>query len=128
MENPSKPDENLPSPETALTHKWGLLAGLCSLLPLFIFAYLGDAGKGRAAAISLAVIIIVARARWDLKNYAWFWITLVVMIALHVPLVLLIPWTSRSYPGITLLPVAAVDYAIVYGCIKLTEKALKPSQ
>ena len=74
------------------------------------------------------MIIIVARARWDLKNYAWFWITLVVMIALHVPLVLLIPWTSRSYPGITLLPIAAVDYVIVYGCIKLTEKTLKPSQ
>jgi hypothetical protein len=37
-----------------------------------MFAYLGDAGRGRAAAISLAVIIIAARARWDLKKYGWF--------------------------------------------------------
>jgi hypothetical protein len=51
--------------------------------------------------------------------------TLVVMIGLHVPLVLLVSWTSRSYPGITLVPIAAVDYAIVYGCIKLAENAMK---
>jgi hypothetical protein len=119
-----KENENLPSGKPELTQKWGLLAGACSLLALFAFAYLGDAGRGRAAAISLAVILIAARARWDLKKFGWFWVTLVVVTGLHVPLVLFIPWTARSYPATTLLPIAVVDYALVYGCIKLAEKAM----
>jgi len=46
-------------------------------------------------------------------------------MGLHVPLILLIPWTSKSLPGVTLLPIALLDYAIVYGCIKLAEKVMK---
>ena len=107
------------------SRKWLLIVILCMVPAFFLFAVLGDPGRGRAAAISLAVIIVAARTRWDLKNYAWFWITLVVLIGLHVPLVLLVPWTSRSYPGITLLPIGVVDYAIVYGCIKLAEKTMQ---
>ncbi len=115
-----------PTPsKNALTSRWGLVAGLCSLLPFFLLAYLGDPGRGRAAAICVAVVIVAARARWDLKNYGWFWGTLALVIILHIPLILLVPWTSKSYPGITLLPVAVVDYAIVWACIKLAEKVAK---
>jgi len=38
---------------------------------------------------------------------------------------LLIPWSDKSYPGITLLPVGFVDYCIMYGCFKLVERATK---
>jgi hypothetical protein len=115
-------DADSPPQNNVLTPRWGLVAGLCSLLPLFLFAYFGDPGRGRAAAICLAVIIVAARARWSLKKYAWFWWTLTIVIVLHIPLIVLVPWTSTSYPGITLLPVAVVDYAIVWACIKLAEK------
>jgi uncharacterized membrane protein YjgN (DUF898 family) len=109
----------------SLSRKW-LLVVLLSMVPAFLlFAVLGYPGRGRAAAISLAIIMIVVRMRWDLKRHTWFWMTLTVLIALHVVLILLVPWTSRSYPGITLLPIALVDYAIVYGCIRLAEKAMK---
>jgi hypothetical protein len=110
-----------------LTQKWALLAGLCSLPVLFLFAYLGNAGEGRAAAICVAVIIIAARYRWDLRKRIWFWITLIGIITLQIPLILLIPWNSKSYPGLTLLPFAVADYALVYGCIKLAEKVIKGS-
>ncbi|HUP04204.1 MAG TPA: hypothetical protein VMU19_09450 [Bryobacteraceae bacterium] len=46
------------------------------------------------------------------------------MAALHVALVLAIPWTDKSYPGYTLLPEAALDYGIFYGSFSLAEKAI----
>jgi hypothetical protein len=108
-----------------LTKKWALVAILCSLPLFFLFAYLGDPGRGRAASICAAVILTAIRARWDSRKHGWFWITIAIVVFLHVPLVLLIPWTNKSMPGITLLPIAFLDYAIVYGCIKLVEKAMK---
>jgi hypothetical protein len=49
-------------------------------------------------------------------------VTQTILIVLHV---LLVPWSSKSYPGFTLFPIAVMDYAIVYGTIKLVEKVAK---
>ena len=108
-----------------LTRKWALIALLSGLPFFFLFACLGDPGRGRAVLIAVGVVVIAARARWDLKERIWFWVTLTILAALHVPLVLLVPWTRKSYPGTTLLPIALLDYAIVWGCIKLVEKVAK---
>jgi hypothetical protein len=43
---------------------------------------------------------------------------------LQVPIVLLIPWNNRNLTGISLLPVAVLDYGLVYGCVKLVEKMM----
>ncbi len=107
------------------TRKWLLIVIVCVLPAFGLFAYFGDPGRGRAAAGATAVIMYAAKANRDLTNYVWFWITLVVIILLHGALVFLIPWTSKSYPGLILLPVAVLDYAVVYGCVKLAEKILK---
>jgi hypothetical protein len=111
------------------TRKWLLVVILCMIPPFVLFAFLGhDPGRGRAASGSVIVIMYAARACWNLRKHAWLWVTLAIVIAVHVLLVLLIPWTSKSYPGTLLLPVAAVDYGIVYGVIKLIEKMMKGSQ
>ncbi|MHB1938320.1 MAG: hypothetical protein ACYCOR_17300 [Acidobacteriaceae bacterium] len=104
--------------------KW-LLLTMLTMLPVFLlFAYFGGAGRGRAAAIVAGVIMLVVGGQSDLKNQRWFWVTLTIIIAAHILLVLLIPWTSKSYPGPILLPIGALDYFIVWGCIKLVEKAM----
>ena len=69
--------------------------------------------------------MLAVGGRAELTRQTWFWITLAIIIALHVLLILLIPWTSKSYPGPILLPFGAVDYFVVWGCIKLVEKAMK---
>jgi hypothetical protein len=104
--------------------KW-LLLTMLSMIPMFLlFTYFGDAGKGRAAAIATGAIMLAVGGRSSLKSQRWFWVTLTIIIAVHVLLVLLIPWTSKSYPGPILLPFGALDYFIVWGCIKLVEKAM----
>jgi len=114
------------SQDDRLTRKWLLIIILCMTVPFVLFAFLGhDPGRGRAAAICTGVIMIAARARWDLRKHRWFWVVLTIISTFHVLLVLLIPWTSKSYPGLILFPVGVLDYALVYGIIKLVEKVAK---
>ena len=68
--------------------------------------------------------MMAIRARWDLRRRGWFWVTAAVLVGFHVFLVLYIPWTDKSYPGYTLLPVGLLDYGIMYGCINLVEKVV----
>ena len=108
------------------TRKWLLVVILCMIPPFVLFAFLGhDPGRGRAASGSTIVIMYAARACWNLRRYTWFWVMLTIFIVVHILLVLLIPWTSKSYPGLILLPIAAMDFGIMYGCIKLAEKIEK---
>ena len=54
----------------------------------------------------------------------WFWATISILVLLHVPLVLLVPWSNKNYPGVVLLPLALLDLAVVYSSIKLAEKLM----
>jgi hypothetical protein len=119
----TEPDDN--QPPDVFTRKWLLVMILCLVPPFFLFVLLGDPGRGRAAAICTCVCMTAIRACWDLRKHLWFWVTAAILIVLHVFLVLLIPWTGKSYPGYTLLPVGVLDYGIVYGSLKLVEKAMK---
>jgi succinate dehydrogenase hydrophobic anchor subunit len=109
----------------AFSRKWLLIVLVCSIPLFFVFAVLGNPGRGRTAGISAAVGMIVIRACWNLRKHTWFWATAAVLLALHVFLVVRIPWDDKSYPGYTLLPFAALDYGIMYGSFKFAEKLMK---
>ena len=110
-----------------LTAKAAYLAMLYSSPIPLIFAYLGDFYRGIGASICAALVLLVISTRWDLRMHVWFCIAITFAIVLQVPLVLFIPWKNRNLTGISLLPVAVLDYAIVYGCVRLAEKVMRKS-
>ena len=67
--------------------------------------------------------MLAVRMRWDLKKYAWFWSVVLGLLLLHVPLVMLVPWSSsNTHSRVSLLPGALLDMAVVYNAIRLAEK------
>jgi hypothetical protein len=44
---------------------------------------------------------------------------------LQIPIVLLMPWNNRSLTWFSFLPVAVLDYGIIYGCVRLVEKTMR---
>jgi len=105
-----------------LTKASALVTILCTSPLYFLYAYFGDPGKGRAAGISACVLVTVVRLFWDLRRNAWFWVTLSIMTLVHIPLITMIPWTNRNYPGVAILPVGLLDFVFVYGAFWLLEK------
>ena len=109
----------------SLTRKSVLVIALCAIPLFLLFAFLGDPARGRAAAICAFVIMLSARIFWSLRRHVLFWLALIIAIPCQIPLVVLNPWTNRSYPGVVLLPLALVDFAVVCGIFKLVEKTTR---
>ena len=108
-----------------LTAKAAYLILLCSLPILIVFAILGKVWMGFGAWICSGLVMLVVRARWDLRKHIWFWVTIVSCELLQIPIILLIPWNNRSLTWFSFLPVAVLDYGMVYGCVRLVEKMLR---
>lgn len=105
------------------------VAGMALTSPLFFFfEQQGKPGTGRAAWICAGIFFVVPRMRWRLRNRPWFWVTFVCLLALHVPLILYVPWTSRWIPAIGILPIGVLDLVAILGCVGLVEKQMKVTE
>jgi hypothetical protein len=107
--------------------KWVMLIALFSSPAFFLLFYYGYPGKGKVASAFVGMILFAIRARWGLRKYMWFWLTVAIIFALHLPIVWYVPWPDERYPNIALLPLALLDYALVRGCIKVVEKLINRS-
>ena len=70
---------------------WGvscvILGGMLGGLVFYHFGKLALARPTLYCAADLIVIAVVMR--WKLRRHVWFWITVAVIVALHIPLILL---------------------------------------
>ena len=112
-------------------HNWGryfwAIAMVVLTSPLFfLFDSFGKPGNGRAAWIGAGVILIAMKMRWELRKHAWFWLTILCIVGVHVPLVLFVPWTSRWIPAMGILPIGVADIAAIFGCLHIVEKLMSP--
>src|SRR5260370_36531722 len=96
-----------------------------SMAVLLLFIYLGKWETGIGAWICTGLVLLIIRIRWDLRKHVWSWIAIVFAAFLQVPFVLIVPWNNRNLTGISLLPIGVLDYAIMYGLIKLIEKIVQ---
>jgi len=80
------------------------------LIPLFlVFSHYGLPGDGRAACISLAMLCIAIKVRPELNRDWWLWAAVGLLVMLHLPIIFLVPWSSKWIPSVVLLPFALVD-------------------
>jgi peptidoglycan/LPS O-acetylase OafA/YrhL len=89
---------------------------------MLFFTYIGRDDMGRSVAISLGMIMLAVRIRWDLRRRFWFWGIVVLVLLLHVPLFFLVQWPKGWFYHKGMLPVALVDLVIILGAVRLVEK------
>lgn len=116
-----KPDEDV-APDTVKI--WAVVAFLLSLPVAIVVGHHLDPGRGRAAGVALGLMLLSVRAFWYLKRYASFWMSIAALIIIHVVLIVLVPWTNKSFPAPELWPIGIADFAAMCGFIKLVEKAM----
>jgi hypothetical protein len=115
---------NKNEPDNQFSTKWALMFVLCVGIAGAFLVVSGKAGKGVAGTLCALAIGVAVSTTWGLRKNAWYWVTVGSIIALHLPLILLIPWPNVIVPGeIRLLsPIAAVDCLIEVGVISLVER------
>jgi hypothetical protein len=116
--------EYYPPEEQRPTDWSGTIIGLMLLPVLFFFIYIGKAELGFTACIVLAMSMLAVRLRWKLRKHVWFWATIVLILALHVPLLFIVRWPQSNVPTIVYsLPLGTVDFLLIMGAISLAQKA-----
>jgi hypothetical protein len=96
---------------------------LALVTPVYLlFIYLGKDDIGRTASFCLGMILFAVAIRWELRKHAWFWAVMVVVLAIHVPLIVSYRWPQRWIPGSVQLPFALTDLAIILGLVRLAER------
>ena len=93
------------------SRKWGIIATLSGFVA---FVSLGDPGRGRLAWLSVTVIVLAVRVRWDLKDKGTFWIAVAAIVVAHGLLVIEAPAFGDHYPALLLAPFGLIDLAFVF--------------
>src|SRR5690242_21844087 len=89
---------------------WGVLCVMIGALPMYLlFVYFGRFDLARPTIYSVAMVAIAIAMRWKLRWHVWFWITMTVIAALHVLLILSVPWTTKWVPAIVIIPIGIAD-------------------
>ena len=102
---------------------WGILCVILGALALLIlFDHFGKFNLARPTLTSAVIVVIAIALRWKLKGHVWFWITMIVLAALHVPLLLLVPWTTRWVPAFVIIPIGMADLYLMLWVLSLVGK------
>jgi hypothetical protein len=102
---------------------WGVLGIILGGLPvLILFDHFGKYNLGRPTLTSAIMVIIAIAMRWKLRRHAWFWGTMICFAALHVPLVLLVPWTTRWVPAFVIIPIGMADLYLMLWVLSVVGK------
>jgi hypothetical protein len=104
--------------------KFALLIILCMLPTFGIFLFFDQPELGLGTCESIGVILIALRATWKLREHGWYWVAVVVSVAIQIPFIFYVPWSNHAYRSTALGAFAFVDFIIVWGGIKLCDKLL----
>lgn len=100
-----------------------LIIFACTLPVLLFFTYIGKTDLGLNIGICLFVNVVAVGMCWDLRRRWWFWAVIVLVLALHVPVVLMIHWPKNVWVSkFTLLPIGLADLGIAVGIVRFVQK------
>jgi hypothetical protein len=107
-----------------VTRKSALLAMLFTSPVFLLCVFLGKVEEGFGVWICAGIVVLSIIVRWDLRKSGWFWLVILIAALLQIPFIAFVPWTNRHMSFVSFLPFGVLDYAMVYGCIKLFEKLI----
>jgi hypothetical protein len=111
---------------------WGVLCVIFGAIPLMLlFVYFGRFDLALPTLDSAAMVTIATVMRWQLRQHAWFWITMAVIAILHVVLIALVVWTAKWIPAIVIIPIGIADLYVMLAIVSFVGKFMeepKPSE
>ena len=109
-------------PDSVLRNLLQIAAAAAVSFIFFFFVVPNQPGRGAAIAVCGVGGVMAMRACWSLSRYAWFWITFAAIFFVQACMIVVLPWSTERFPGIILIPIGLIDFAFVYGLVKLVHR------
>lgn len=108
---------------------WGVLLWMagCGLIDWLLIS-LGKFNLSLPALNSIAVVGFTIALKRKLGRHMWFWGTMAVLAALHVPLILFVPWTSRWVPAIAIAAIDSGDLIVMLAILDIVGRFMDGSK
>jgi hypothetical protein len=104
---------------------WGVLCIIIGALPIYwLFDHFGRLNIALPILNVIAVLAFMLALKRKLWPHAWFWITMTVIAALHVPLILFIPWGTRWVPALAIAAIDSVDFCLILWILSVVGKLM----
>ena len=105
---------------------WGVLCIIIGALPIYwLFDHFGKLSTALPLLNSLGVIGFVLVLKRQLRRYVWFWITMALIAALHIPLILFVPWTMRWIPALAIAAIDSVDLVVMLAVLAVVGRFME---
>jgi hypothetical protein len=102
---------------------WGILCVIFGTVLLgLLFASLGKFDLARPSLITAATVALAIALRWKLRRHLWFWVAMTILAALHLPLILFIPWTTKWIPAVVIAPIGMADLYVMLWVLSVVKK------
>jgi|GEM_PF-664927 hypothetical protein len=105
-----------------LSWKGGLCVFFGTILLALLLVSVGRFDLARPIMVSVAMIGLAITMRWKLRTHGWFWITIFILGALHLPLILFVPWTTKWIPAVLIAPIGIADLYVMLWAISVVAK------
>jgi len=94
--------------------RWSILPGIIiAFLCSWLFDHFGKLSMTLPTLNCIAVFGFLIALKWKLRRRIWFWCVMIFLAALHVPLILLIPWTTSWVPALAIGVIDSADFCVV---------------
>ena len=97
---------------------WAVLCLIIGGLPVvWLFDHFGKLDLFLPTFNCIAILGFAIAVKRNLRRHAWFWGTMAILAALHVPLILFVPWTTKWVPAIAIAAIDAVDFIVMLAAL-----------
>jgi hypothetical protein len=105
---------------------WGMLCWMaaCGLIE-WLLIDLGKMNLALPTLNSVAVIGFAIALKRKQGRYVWFWGIMAVIVALHIPLVLFVPWGTRWVPALAIAAIDSVDFCLILWILSFVGKLME---
>ena len=87
--------------------------GIASLPIYWLFDHFGRLNLALPTLNAVLVFGFIIAVQWRLRQHAWFWGTVAAVAALHVLLILFVPWTNKWVPALVIGAIDSADVVVV---------------
>jgi hypothetical protein len=102
---------------------WAVLCLIIGSLPIYwLFDHFGRLNISLPMLNGIAVLGFILVVKRKLRRLAWFWIAMTIIAALHVPLVLFVPWTTRWVPALAIAAIDSADFCMILAILSVVGK------
>jgi len=105
---------------------WGIVAWMaCCAIMMWPFYRADRLDLALPALNAILVLGLIIFIEWKFRRRAWFWLTMTVIVSLHLALVAFVPWTDKWAPAASIAGIDSLDLVLILSILSVVSNVLQ---